>query len=82
MNLNNSCDSKARIINPIWNISQPKSKEVLEKEKLANKYKQYIEDSFDAWDDLINGFKFKTKLLYPEDDEKAREDNQISRNPK
>ena len=59
-----------------------KSQETMQKVKQADKYKQYIEDAFDVWDDLINGFRFKPKFFIPEEDEKPKDEKNNSRNPK
>lgn len=56
-----------------------------EKEKIAETYEKYIEDAFEVWDDLMNGFRFKNRFMHAEDDEpskKSKEDFLNSRNPK
>ena len=58
-------------------------KKLTEKEKLDLKYKKFIEDSFDTWDDLMNGYKAKNRLLFAEDDEikRSKDDVHHSQNP-
>jgi CRISPR/Cas system-associated protein endoribonuclease Cas2 len=53
-------------------------------EKMNNKYQQYIDDAFEVWDDLCNGFKYKNKYSVSElesSGRKSKVDMLNSRNP-
>lgn len=64
------------------NVSE--EKELTEKEKTNIKYQQFIDDAFEVWDDLCNGFRYKSKYSVVDinnSGRKSKVDMLNSRNP-